>query len=109
RNQENRVIMRIKKFTAAAALAIAVLGVVENTAVAAPQPTAAEISNAVPHSAQGAEQGAAYLIGRDGRTLAAELTGGSFEITADSIDIIASNGARIASVPRAVQVGEHVL
>ncbi|MFD4406306.1 hypothetical protein ACFWPH_26455 [Nocardia sp. NPDC058499] len=101
--------MKIKKFTVAAALAVAALGVVENTAVAAPQPTAAEISNAVPHSAQGVDQGVGYLIGRDGRTLSAELTGGAFEITEDSVDIVAGNGNRIASVPRAVQVGAHML
>ncbi|MCX0274233.1 hypothetical protein NLM24_26790 [Nocardia zapadnayensis] len=101
--------MKIRKFTVAAALAVAALGIVENTAVAAPQPTAAEISDAVPRSAQGAEQGVGYLVSRDGRTLAAELNGGSFEITEDSIDIVAGNGNRIASVPRAVQVGEHVL
>ncbi|MET8799594.1 hypothetical protein ABZV91_24770 [Nocardia sp. NPDC004568] len=101
--------MIIKKFTVAAALAVAALGVVENTAVAAPQPTTAEISHAVPRSAQHTEQGVGYLVGRDGRTLAAELSGGSFEITADSIDIVTGNGNRIASVPRAVRVGEQVL
>ncbi|NKY57427.1 hypothetical protein [Nocardia flavorosea] len=101
--------MRIKRFTAAAALAIAALGVVENTAVAAPQPSAGEIANAVPRSAQGTEAGVGYLVSRDGRTLAAELTGGTFTVTGDTIDIVAGHGAHIASIPRAVQVGERVL
>ncbi|AXK84792.1 hypothetical protein SAMN05421776_101615 [Nocardia farcinica] len=101
--------MKIKKFTVAAALAIAALGVAENTAVAAPQPSTAEISNVVPRSAQGIEQGVGYLISRDGHTFTAELTGATFEITEESIDIRTGTGIRIASVPRAVQVGEHVL
>ncbi|MEU1982513.1 hypothetical protein [Nocardia sp. NPDC019395] len=101
--------MKIKKFTAAAALAIAALGVVENTAVAAPQPSAGKIAGVVPESARGVEQGVGYLVSRDGRTLAAELTGATFAITEDTIDIVAGNGTHVASLPRAVQVGEHVL
>ncbi|MBF6439295.1 hypothetical protein [Nocardia cyriacigeorgica] len=101
--------MRIKKFTVAAALAIAALGVIENTAVAAPQPAAGEVARAVPKSAQGVEEGVGYLVSRDGRTLTAELADGAFTVTDEAIDIVAGNGIRVASIPRTVQVGEQIL
>ncbi|BDT86138.1 hypothetical protein [Nocardia cyriacigeorgica] len=101
--------MKVKKLTAAAALAIAAMGVVESTAVAAPQPSVGEAERAVPATAQGAEHGVEYLVSRDGRTLAAVLAGGSFTVTEDAIEIVAADGTRIADIPRAVQVGEQVL
>lgn len=101
--------MRIKKLTVAAALAIAALGVAENTATAAPQPAAGETASAVPERVHGIEQGVGYLVSRDGKTLTAELTGGTFRITDDAIALIAGNGTPVAGIPRALQVDGQVL
>ncbi|WP_063127657.1 hypothetical protein [Nocardia fusca] len=99
--------MRIRKFTAAAALAVAALGVIESSAVAAPQP-ATDTANAVPESSRGVDQGIGYLVHRDGKTLAAEITGGTFDITEDGIHVVSGDGTLVADIPQAFRVGEHV-
>lgn len=101
--------MKIKKLTAAAALAIAAVGVVEHTAVAAPPPAVGETATVVPESVRGVDQGVGYLVSHDGKTLTAELADGTFTVTEDTIDIVAANGTIIAGIPRALQVGEHML
>ncbi|MEU6831037.1 hypothetical protein ABZ894_20500 [Nocardia beijingensis] len=101
--------MRIKKLALATAFAIAAIGLVENTAVAAPPATTAEAVAALPDSAHGVDRGVGYEADRDGNRFTATLTGGEFRVTEDTIDIVAADGASIASVPRALTFDEHVI
>ncbi|MGQ4618111.1 hypothetical protein [Nocardia sp. R7R-8] len=101
--------MRVKKLAIATAFAIAAIGLVENTAVAAPPATTAEAVAALPSSTHGVDRGVDYEAIRDGNSLAVTLAGGTFQVTDDAIDIIAADGTSIASVPRALTLDEHVI
>ncbi|WP_280183914.1 hypothetical protein [Nocardia cyriacigeorgica] len=101
--------MRIKKFAAATALAIAAIGLIENTAVAAPAPVSADIVSDIPERTEGVDRGVSYVVQRDDRTLAADITGGTFRVNDDAIEVIAKDGTSIASIPRALPIGEHVV
>lgn len=101
--------MRIKNLVVATALAIAAIGLVENTAVASPPATTTEAVAALPGSAQGVDHGVGYEAERDGNSFAAKLTSGTFRVTDDTIDVVAADGALIASVPRAISLDENVI
>ncbi|WP_280249540.1 hypothetical protein [Nocardia abscessus] len=101
--------MRIETLLVTTALAIAAIGLVENTAFAAPPATTAEAVAALPDRAQGVDRGVGYEVDRDRGSLTATLTGGTFRVTENTIHIVAADGSSIASVPRALTLEEHVI
>jgi len=93
--------MKLEKFAAAAALAVAALTVPEATAFAEPAEAPVVSADVLPSSAQGVDRGVGYSVerGADGRTLVASLTGGSFQVTSNKLEVTDVSGAVVASVP----------
>lgn len=103
--------MRIKKFAATAALTVAAVGITCGTADAEPVPQPNASAPVLPGSVHGEDRGVVYNVdrGADGRTLTAELSGGRFDVTADAINVIATDGTQVASLPLQLQLGDHVV
>jgi hypothetical protein len=101
--------MRIKKIAATAVLTTAVLGVTGGTAAGSPPAASTDVMTSVPNRVNGVDHGIGYTIDRDGKTLTAALTGGTFTITEDTIDVTAADGAPVASLPRRLMFGDQLL
>ncbi|QIS16185.1 hypothetical protein [Nocardia arthritidis] len=94
--------MRVKKIGAAAIFTIAAMGIAGGVAHADPAPGS---TDAVPYTVHGAEHGVAFEISRsaDGKSLAANLSGGTFTVTESALNITDPTGAVVASVPLTIE------
>ncbi|WP_433714880.1 hypothetical protein ACQP2U_13015 [Nocardia sp. CA-084685] len=101
--------MRIKKYAATAVLTIAAIGITCGTSDAQPPAQPDVSAEALPSNTQGTDHGVAYCVdrGRDGKTLTAVLTGGTFDIDEDTINVIAADGTVVSSLPLQLPLGDQ--
>lgn len=96
--------MGIKKIAVAATFTLAATGIVGNVAQAEPAPAI----SAYPSTLTGAEQDVAFAVSRsaDGKRLFADLSGGTFSMTADAVRVTDAAGTVIASLPLTIELDQ---
>lgn len=100
--------MKYKKFAVTALIAVAATSIAAGTSYAAPAPA---VQEQAAQAVKGAEQGVAYNVQLEDKSIVAAVTGGAFSLDSDKKSVLVKNneGVVVTAIPLTAQVREQVI